>query len=127
MYITHRHIHEFRGILLKRIHSADLPSPQTTDRLLSQRVYSWKHHCNYCTTIVTSTAGRPSERGETAQILSPPTPLIREGASLAQQGVPTAPLKHTLRPRSGGGGGGERTRDSKNLKCSFLPCECLVL
>lgn len=85
MYITHRHIHRFRGILLKRIHSADLPSPQTTDRLLSQRVYSWKHHCNYCTTIVTSTAGRPSERGETAQILSPP---IREGPPLAQQGGP---------------------------------------
>lgn len=109
MYITHRHIHKFRGILLKRIHSADLPSPQTTDRLLSQRVYSWKHHCNYCTTIVTSTAGRPSERGETAQILSP---LIREGASLAQHGVPTVPLKHTRRPRSGRGGG-EWRRDSK--------------
>lgn len=112
MYITHRHIHKFRAILLKRIHSADLPSPRTTDRLLSQRVYSWKHHCNYCITIVTSTAGRPSERGETAQILFPP---IR-GPPLAQQGGPATPLKHTPRPSSGrgaGGSGGEGRRDFK--------------
>lgn len=94
MYITHRHIHEFRGILLKRIHSADLPSPPTTDRLLSQRVYSWKHHCNYCTTIVTSTAGRPSERGETAQILSPPPTDQRRSIPRSAGGAHRAAQAH---------------------------------
>lgn len=115
MYITHRHIHKFRGILLKRIHSADLPSPQAADRLLSQRVYSWKHHCNYCTTIVTSTAGCPSERGETAQIPSPPI-RKKDHPSLSRGGGGAVPLKHTPRLRSGGGDG---RRDLKTENVHF--------